>query len=63
MLRSHRGNKRVEVRIELMKSSNRPHFASRRYLDHWAHLGGAAFGVAYYYGGMKIWNALRNATS
>ncbi|KAJ7583255.1 hypothetical protein C8J56DRAFT_953468 [Mycena floridula] len=30
-------------------------------LDHWAHLGGAAFGVAYYYGGMKMWNTLRNA--
>lgn len=30
-----------------------------RYLDHWAHLGGAAFGVAYYAYGPTIWNHIR----
>jgi len=33
-----------------------------RYLDHWAHLGGAAFGVAYYAYGPKLWHALRRET-
>ena len=27
--------------------------------DHYAHLGGAAFGVFYYYYGAQIWNGLR----
>ncbi|KAF9461537.1 hypothetical protein BDZ94DRAFT_1196100 [Collybia nuda] len=30
-----------------------------RYLDHWAHLGGAAFGVAYYAYGPAFWRGLR----
>ncbi|KIK07798.1 hypothetical protein K443DRAFT_128905 [Laccaria amethystina LaAM-08-1] len=30
-----------------------------RYFDHWAHLGGAAFGVAYYAYGPTIWNHIR----
>ncbi|KAJ8520281.1 hypothetical protein ONZ45_g2870 [Pleurotus djamor] len=30
-----------------------------RYLDHWAHLGGAAFGIFYYNYGPKFWSDLR----
>ncbi|KAF8892123.1 hypothetical protein BD779DRAFT_1511007 [Infundibulicybe gibba] len=30
-----------------------------RYFDHWAHLGGAAFGVAYYAYGPQFWNMMR----
>lgn len=29
--------------------------------DHWAHLGGAAFGVMYYYYGMRLWDFFRVA--
>ncbi|KAG7093506.1 hypothetical protein E1B28_007181 [Marasmius oreades] len=31
-------------------------------IDHWAHLGGAAFGAAYYAYGPKLWAHLRNET-
>ncbi|KAG6873508.1 hypothetical protein C0995_014776 [Termitomyces sp. Mi166 len=30
-----------------------------RFFDHWAHLGGAAFGVAYYYYGPMFWQHMR----
>ncbi|KAG6850569.1 hypothetical protein H0H93_011768 [Arthromyces matolae] len=30
-----------------------------RFFDHWAHLGGAAFGVAYYYYGPTFWKNMR----
>ena len=30
-----------------------------RILDHWAHLGGAAFGVWYYNYGPRVWDKLR----
>ncbi|CAL1715584.1 unnamed protein product [Somion occarium] len=30
-----------------------------RLFDHWAHLGGAAFGVLYYHYGMKVWDTFR----
>lgn len=63
MSRSYRGDKRVEVSVDLRILSNKPQFATCRLFDHWAHLGGAAFGLAYYYGGMKIWNTLRDATA
>lgn len=32
-----------------------------RFLDHWAHLGGAAFGVWYYMYGSQMWEKLRLA--
>ncbi|KAG6900333.1 hypothetical protein C0993_012530 [Termitomyces sp. T159_Od127] len=31
----------------------------RRFFDHWAHLGGAAFGAAYYYYGPELWKYMR----
>ncbi|KAG6898321.1 hypothetical protein C0992_011913 [Termitomyces sp. T32_za158] len=31
-----------------------------RFFDHWAHLGGAAFGAAYYYYGPELWNGSAN---
>ncbi|KAF8159829.1 hypothetical protein B0H34DRAFT_704954 [Crassisporium funariophilum] len=34
-----------------------------RYFDHWAHLGGAAFGIAYYAYGPAVWRRLREASS
>ncbi|KDR68010.1 hypothetical protein GALMADRAFT_231645 [Galerina marginata CBS 339.88] len=34
-----------------------------RMFDHWAHLGGAAFGVAYYYYGPSYWRYLRESTT
>ena len=30
-----------------------------RLFDHWAHLGGAAFGVWYHYYGMRMWDMFR----
>ncbi len=36
---------------------------SYRILDHWAHLGGAAFGAWYYLCGPKLWNELRLVNS
>ncbi|EEB89068.1 hypothetical protein MPER_12885, partial [Moniliophthora perniciosa FA553] len=33
-----------------------------RMFDHWAHLGGAAFGAAYYAYGPKLWANLRSET-
>ncbi|TCD60822.1 hypothetical protein EIP91_009425 [Steccherinum ochraceum] len=32
-----------------------------RYFDHWAHLGGAAFGIWYRYYGMRMWDMFRVA--
>ena len=32
-----------------------------RIFDHWAHLGGAAFGVWYYNYGPRMWESLRLA--
>lgn len=34
-----------------------------RTFDHWAHLGGAAFGIAYYKFGPRIWHQLREAST
>jgi rhomboid-like protein len=34
-----------------------------RTFDHWAHLGGAAFGIAYYKFGPQIWHQLREKTT
>ena len=30
-----------------------------RFFDHYAHLGGAAFGALYYTYGMRVWDAMR----
>ena len=30
-----------------------------RFFDHYAHLGGAAFGALYYMYGMRMWDAMR----
>jgi hypothetical protein len=32
-----------------------------RYLDHWAHLGGAAFGAVYYAYGPTFWTFMRRS--
>jgi len=34
-----------------------------RTFDHWAHLGGAAFGIAYYKFGPRIWHHLRDTST
>lgn len=34
-----------------------------RTFDHWAHLGGAAFGIAYYKYGPRIWHQLRKSST
>jgi len=30
-----------------------------RFFDHYAHLGGAAFGALYYTYGMRVWDSMR----
>ena len=45
------------------RSLSHTHMKPFRTFDHWAHLGGAAFGIAYYKFGPRIWHQLREAST
>lgn len=50
----------MEVSVfEVLVTSAHSGSGSYRMFDHWAHLGGAAFGAIYWKYGPSIWDALR----
>ena len=58
-IRYYRYHSRLEVRSSHHFLPNRRLTLFSRLFDHWAHLGGAAFGIFYYYYGPSHWLALR----
>lgn len=55
-------HERLEVGALFLPLSQRFNVNRSRFFDHWAHLGGAAFGVAYYAYGPRFWHKLRQTT-